>query len=94
MWNPKIYLLILKVFLITRNIRPKPSFYNPIQHISIIMYWTQIELVNQDRLRKHIHNLTVSTDCFTDLDQGSKIINFESVLTTFIVSHFYKPLGL
>jgi hypothetical protein len=34
-----------------------------------------------------------STVCFTDLDQGSKIIIFESILTTLIASVFLETAG-
>jgi hypothetical protein len=33
------------------------------------------------------------TVCFTDLDQGSEIIIFESILTTFIASVFLAAPG-
>ncbi len=34
--------------------------------------------------------ITRDTVCFTNLDQGSKLIIFESIMTTFIVSVIFK----
>jgi hypothetical protein len=34
-----------------------------------------------------------STVCFDDLDQGSEMILFESILTTFIVSVVFEAAG-